>query len=191
VVDEVVNDDELVKDANRTSLKERLAKDVEGDESTSNSSLEEKFATPQEEGLNEPQQDGRKQRAQRQRKEWPRNWWVATKEVEWVTIAFSEEPQIVEEVLNGEDAKKWEMAMQEEYDSLVVNKIWSLVPFPKGRKPISCKWVFKIKHGVHGEVERYKARLWQKVSPKHLELITTNLLHPLQSIGKNLKKSKK
>jgi hypothetical protein len=27
----------------------------------------------------------------------------------------------VEEVLNGEDAKKWEMAMQEEYDSLVVN----------------------------------------------------------------------
>jgi len=33
------------------------------------------------------------------------------------------------------------------------------VPLPKGRKPISCKWVFKIKHGVHGEVERYKARL--------------------------------
>jgi hypothetical protein len=26
----------------------------------------------------------------------------------------------VEEALNGEDAKKWEMAMQEEYDSLVV-----------------------------------------------------------------------
>jgi hypothetical protein len=33
------------------------------------------------------------------------------------------------------------------------------VPLPKGRKPISCKWVFKIKHGVHGEVKRYKARL--------------------------------
>jgi hypothetical protein len=32
------------------------------------------------------------------------------------------------------------------------------VPLPKGRKPISCKWVFKIEHGVHGEVE-YKARL--------------------------------
>jgi hypothetical protein len=61
--------------------------------------------------------------------------------------------------LNGEDAKKWEMAMQEEYDFLVVNNTWSLVPFPKGRKPISCKWVFKIKHGVHGEVKRYKARL--------------------------------
>jgi hypothetical protein len=84
---------------------------------------------------------------------------VVTKEVERATIAFSKKPQIVEEALNGEDAKKWEMAMQEEYDSLVVNNIWSLVPLPKGRKPISCKWVFKIKHGVHGEVERYKARL--------------------------------
>ncbi len=33
------------------------------------------------------------------------------------------------------------------------------MPLPKGRKCISCKWVFKIKHGVCGEVERYKARL--------------------------------
>ncbi len=65
----------------------------------------------------------------------------------------------MEEALNGEDAKKWEIAMQEEYDSLLVNNTWSLVPHPKGRKPISCKWVFKIKHGVNGEVERYKTRL--------------------------------
>ncbi len=43
--------------------------------------------------------------------------------------------------------------------SLVINNIWLLVPLPKGRKPISCKWVFKIKHGVDGEVECYKARL--------------------------------
>jgi len=84
---------------------------------------------------------------------------VATKEVERATIAFSKEPQIVDEALNGKDAKKWEITMQEEYDFLVVNNTWSLVPLPKGRKPISCKWVFKIKHGVDGEVERYKARL--------------------------------
>jgi hypothetical protein len=32
------------------------------------------------------------------------------------------------------------------------------VPLPKGRKPISYKWVFKIKHGVDGEVERHKAK---------------------------------
>jgi hypothetical protein len=133
--------------------------DVEGDESTSNSSLEEDFATTQNEGLNEPQQDGQRERPQRQHNEWPCDWWVATKEVERATIAFSEESQIVEEALNGQDVKKWEMAMQEEYDFLVINNTWSLVPLPEGRKPISYKWVLKIKHGIHGEVERYKARL--------------------------------
>ncbi len=82
--------------------------------------------------------------------------------MERATIVFSEEPQTVEKALNGEDAKKWEIAMQEEYDSLIVNNIWSLVPHPKGKKPIFCKWMFKIKHGVDGEVERYKAKLVAK-----------------------------
>jgi hypothetical protein len=45
-VDEVVNDDELVKDANHISLKERLVEDVEGDESTLNSSSKKEFAPP-------------------------------------------------------------------------------------------------------------------------------------------------
>ncbi len=49
-----MNDDELVKDANPISLTKRPTEDVEGDESTSNSLSEEEFATPQEEGLNEP-----------------------------------------------------------------------------------------------------------------------------------------
>jgi len=41
----------------------------------------------------------------------------------------------------------------------MVNNTWTLVPLRPGRKPVSCKWVFKIKQGVNGEVERYKARL--------------------------------
>jgi histone deacetylase 1/2 len=68
----------------------------------------------------------------------------------------------VDEALKGEDAKKWEIAMQEEYDFLIVNNTWSLVPLPKGRKPIFCKWMFKIKHGVDGEFECYKAKLVAK-----------------------------
>jgi hypothetical protein len=111
VVNEVVNDDELVNDVNLISLKERPTEDVEGDESTSNSSSKEEFAPPQDESLNEPQQDGRRKRPQRQCKEWPHDWWVATKEVERATIVFSEEPQTVKKVLKGEDAKKWEFAM--------------------------------------------------------------------------------
>ncbi len=89
---QVSENDELVKDANPISLNEGSAKGVEGDESISNSSSEEEFATPQDEGLNVPQQDGRRERPQRQCKEWPYDWWVATKELKRTTIAFSEEP---------------------------------------------------------------------------------------------------
>jgi hypothetical protein len=76
VVDEVVNDDELVKDVNPISFKERLVEDVKGDKSTSNFFSEKKIATSQDEGLNEPQQDGQRERSQEQRKEWPFDEWV-------------------------------------------------------------------------------------------------------------------
>jgi len=62
VVDEV---DELVKDVNPISLKARPAEDVEGDEFTTNSCSEEEFASSQDEGLNEPQQDGPRERPQK------------------------------------------------------------------------------------------------------------------------------
>jgi hypothetical protein len=41
----------------------------------------------------------------------------------------------------------------------MANNTWTLVLVPIGRIPISCKWVFKIKQGTNGDVERYKARL--------------------------------
>jgi hypothetical protein len=41
----------------------------------------------------------------------------------------------------------------------MANNTWTLVSLPVGRKPVSYKWVFKIKQGTNGEVERYKARL--------------------------------
>ena len=39
---------------------------------------------------------------------------------------------------------------------------WDLVSFPKGRKAIGCKWIYKKKFGVDGKLERYKARLVAK-----------------------------
>jgi hypothetical protein len=41
----------------------------------------------------------------------------------------------------------------------MTNNTWTLVPLPIDRKPVSCKWVFKIKQSANGEVEQYKARL--------------------------------
>jgi hypothetical protein len=53
-VDEAVNEDELIMNDNRISLKERPIDDMEG-ESTSNSYLDEEFVPLQDESLNEPQ----------------------------------------------------------------------------------------------------------------------------------------
>jgi len=79
--------------------------------------------------------------------------------VEHATVAFLEEPQNIKETLTCENSKEWEWVMEEEYDSFMANNTWTLVPLLVGRKLVSYKWVFKIKQGANGEVERYKARL--------------------------------
>ncbi|KAM2157970.1 hypothetical protein ACFX1X_041960 [Malus domestica] len=49
--------------------------------------------------------------------------------------------------------------MKEEIDALQQNQTWDIVPKPRDVKPISCKWVYKIKRCPDGSIERYKARL--------------------------------
>lgn len=49
--------------------------------------------------------------------------------------------------------------MEEEISALHKNETWDLVPKPKGVKPISSKWVYKVKRKSNGSVDRYKARL--------------------------------
>ena len=52
--------------------------------------------------------------------------------------------------------------MDEEMAALDDSKTWDLVQLPQGKKPIGCKWVYKIKHNTDGSVSRYKARLVAK-----------------------------
>ncbi|MCO5571350.1 hypothetical protein L7F22_025088 [Adiantum nelumboides] len=52
--------------------------------------------------------------------------------------------------------------MDEEMTALDVNETWELVSFPEGKKPIGCKWVYKVKHNADGSISRYKARLIAK-----------------------------
>ncbi|KAL0396020.1 UNVERIFIED_CONTAM: Retrovirus-related Pol polyprotein from transposon RE2 [Sesamum calycinum] len=48
------------------------------------------------------------------------------------------------------------------HHALERNKTWELCSPPPDKKPIGCKWVYKIKMKHDGAVERYKARLVTK-----------------------------
>lgn len=69
------------------------------------------------------------------------------------------EPATMKEALSGPHGAEWQAAIKSEYDSLIQNGTWRLEPLPAGRKPVTCKWVFKTKLNPDGSVARYKARL--------------------------------
>jgi hypothetical protein len=52
--------------------------------------------------------------------------------------------------------------MQEEYNSLLENQTWDLVPLPSGRKLVKCRWVYKTKSVADEQISRYKAKLVAK-----------------------------
>ena len=56
----------------------------------------------------------------------------------------------------------WQEAMVEEYDSIMKNQVWEVVPRPPGKKVVGSKWIYKVKHAVDGSVEKYKARFVAK-----------------------------
>ena len=73
-----------------------------------------------------------------------------------------DEPTTYEEYLNSSESNEWFIAMKLEMDSMYTNQVWTLVDPPKGIKPIRCKWIFKKKTNMEGNVITYKARLVAK-----------------------------
>jgi hypothetical protein len=49
--------------------------------------------------------------------------------------------------------------MQQEMDHIEYNRTWELVDLPAGHRPITLKWVFKLKKNEAGELVKHKARL--------------------------------
>jgi hypothetical protein len=49
--------------------------------------------------------------------------------------------------------------MAEEITALERTGTWDLVSYPPRVRPITCKWVYKVKTRFDGSPERYKARL--------------------------------
>ncbi|KAK9051887.1 hypothetical protein SSX86_028515 [Deinandra increscens subsp. villosa] len=57
---------------------------------------------------------------------------------------------------------RWREAMSVEYQALIRNGTWSLVPRVQGKNIVGCKWLYKIKRDPQGNIIRHKARLVAK-----------------------------
>jgi hypothetical protein len=53
--------------------------------------------------------------------------------------------------------------MTEEYQSIIKNDVWEIVPRSKRKDAVSSKWLYKIKHVADGSIEKYKARFVARV----------------------------
>jgi hypothetical protein len=51
---------------------------------------------------------------------------------------------------------------QSKHESLMKNQTWDLTTLPPGKKPIGCKWVYKVKYKEDGTLDKYKAWLVAK-----------------------------
>ncbi|KAL8139110.1 hypothetical protein V2J09_005111, partial [Rumex salicifolius] len=56
----------------------------------------------------------------------------------------------------------WQHAMQVEFDALMKNGTWDLVPRPSEANVVGCKWIYRVKQKLDGCIDRYKARLVAK-----------------------------
>jgi len=68
---------------------------------------------------------------------------------------IQDKPFTFEEVVKEQVSKD---VMAEEYESIMENDLWDVVPIPKGKSMVTSKCLFKIKHGVDGSIKKYKAR---------------------------------
>jgi hypothetical protein len=48
--------------------------------------------------------------------------------------------------------------MVEEYDSIVKNSAWDIVPRPVDKSVVGSRCIYKVKQATDGSVEKYKAR---------------------------------
>ncbi|GJX72066.1 putative ribonuclease H-like domain-containing protein [Tanacetum coccineum] len=71
-------------------------------------------------------------------------------------INFSEETAMVIQALTD---PRWIEAMKEELLQFKLQKVWTLVYLPKGKRAIGTKWVYRNKKDARGTVVRNKERL--------------------------------
>ena len=72
------------------------------------------------------------------------------------TLSSVSTPKSISEALSH---PSWKQAMIEEMDALYTNDTWELVALPLGKSSVGCRWVYTVKVGPNGQIDRLKACL--------------------------------
>jgi hypothetical protein len=65
------------------------------------------------------------------------------------------EPQTFSQAV---DQQVWREAMLEEYESIVRNDVWEVVPRLVGKSVVTSRWLYKTKYVADGSIEKHTAR---------------------------------
>ena len=76
-----------------------------------------------------------------------------------IAAANSSDPLTLSQATKRPDWPKWEEAIQSELKALAAFDTFEVVDLPLSKKPVGCKYVFKIKYNPDGSIEKYKVRL--------------------------------
>ena len=82
-------------------------------------------------------------RSTRQRRV-PGAWWSSSAALVSTAVA-NDDPKTFAEAVSCSAGPEWMKSMTAEYDSLMENKCWRLVPRPRDTNVVSCRWVYKTK----------------------------------------------
>ena len=92
----------------------------------------------------------------------PEKFTLLTTEQRDVLLLDNDEPKTYTKAIIGPESEKWFGAMKSEIESMHDNQVWNLVDPIEGVRPVECKWIFKKKIDMDGNVHIHKARLVAK-----------------------------
>ncbi|GJT19638.1 retrotransposon protein, putative, ty1-copia subclass [Tanacetum coccineum] len=83
-------------------------------------------------------------------------------DIEEYELGDLNEPPNYKAALTDPESDKWLEAMNMEIQSKKDNQVWYLVNLPSNGLTVGCKWLFKKKTAMDGNVHTFKARLVEK-----------------------------
>ena len=91
------------------------------------------------------------------------------------------EPKMLDEALQGSDAKEWQTALDYKIGQLEKLGRWVVEDLPKGQSTIPCDEALRIKRGPDGEVKSYRVRI---VTGGHRQVEGVNYIETFLSAAK-------